>query len=76
MYPVSTFAAVVNPPHAGILAVGAVRVVPIVRAGEVVPGKVMTVTVSCDHRVVDGVMAGRFLDALKSRLEEPAGLLD
>ncbi|HWP64466.1 MAG TPA: dihydrolipoamide acetyltransferase family protein, partial [Candidatus Limnocylindria bacterium] len=76
MYPVSHFAAVVNPPHAGILAVGAIRAVPVVRGKKVVPGELMTVTLSCDHRVVDGVIAGRFLDALKSRLEEPRTLLD
>jgi pyruvate dehydrogenase E2 component (dihydrolipoamide acetyltransferase) len=76
MYPVSQFAAVVNPPHAGILAVGAIRATPVVRGKGVVAGQLMTVTLSCDHRVVDGVIAGQFLDALKSRLEEPRTLLE
>jgi len=76
MYPVDHFAAVVNPPNAGILAVGAVRNVPVVRPGQIVPGHVMTVTLSCDHRVVDGVIAGRFLQALKARLEDPHSLLE
>jgi pyruvate dehydrogenase E2 component (dihydrolipoamide acetyltransferase) len=76
MYPVAQFAAVVNPPNAGILAVGAVRDVPVVRPGQIVPGHVMTVTLSCDHRVVDGVIAGRFLQALKARVEDPRSLLD
>jgi pyruvate dehydrogenase E2 component (dihydrolipoamide acetyltransferase) len=75
MYPVSHFAAVVNPPQAAILAVGAVRAVPVVRAGEVVPGQVMTVTVSCDHRIVDGVLAGRFLRELVSLLGSPLVLV-
>ena len=75
MYPVAHFAAVVNPPQAAILAVGAVRAVPIVRGGEVVPGQVMTVTLSCDHRIVDGVLAGRFLRELVSLLRSPLVLV-
>jgi pyruvate dehydrogenase E2 component (dihydrolipoamide acetyltransferase) len=75
MLPVSEFAAVVNPPQAAILAVGAVRAVPVVRDGQVVPGRVMTVTLSCDHRVVDGVLAGRFLRELKALLENPLALV-
>jgi pyruvate dehydrogenase E2 component (dihydrolipoamide acetyltransferase) len=75
MLPVSTFAAVVNPPQAAILAVGAVRSVPVVRDGDVVPGKLMTVTLSCDHRAIDGVLAGRFLRELKSLLENPLALV-
>jgi pyruvate dehydrogenase E2 component (dihydrolipoamide acetyltransferase) len=76
MYPISSFAAVINPPHAGILAVGAVRAVPVVRGTRVVAGQVMEVTLSSDHRVADGVVAGRFLQALKSRLEQPQVLCD
>ncbi len=75
MFPVSNFAAVVNPPQAAILAVGTIRDVPVVRGGQVVPGRVMTVTVSCDHRVIDGVLAGRFLKELKALLESPLALL-
>jgi pyruvate dehydrogenase E2 component (dihydrolipoamide acetyltransferase) len=75
MYPVSNFAAVVNPPQAAILAVGTVRSVPVVRDGEVVPGHVMTVTLSCDHRIVDGALAGRFLRELVHLLEAPLALV-
>src|SRR5262249_616465 len=75
MYPVSHFAAILNPPQAAILAAGAVRDVPVVRAGAVVPGHVMTVTLSCDHRVVDGAIAGRFLKELKTILEAPLVLV-
>jgi len=75
MYPVSHFAAVVNPPQAAILAVGAVRAVPVVRAGKVVPGQVMTVTLSCDHRIVDGVLAGRYLRELVALLGSPLALV-
>src|SRR2546428_6969444 len=69
MYPVSQFAAVINPPQAAILAVGAIREVPVVDGDRGAPGRVMTVTLSCDHRVIDGVIAGRFLAALRSLLE-------
>jgi pyruvate dehydrogenase E2 component (dihydrolipoamide acetyltransferase) len=75
MFPVSEFAAVVNPPQAGILAVSAIRETPVVRDGRVVPGRVMTVTLSSDHRIVDGVLAGRFLRELKSLLEQPLALV-
>jgi len=75
MLPVTDFAAVINPPQAAILAVGAIREVPVVRAGRVVPGRVMTVTVSCDHRIIDGVLAGRFLRELKALLENPLALV-
>jgi pyruvate dehydrogenase E2 component (dihydrolipoamide acetyltransferase) len=75
MYPVSHFAAVVNPPQAAILAVGTVRAVPVVRDGEVVPGHLMTVTLSCDHRIVDGALAGRFLRELVRLLEAPLALV-
>jgi pyruvate dehydrogenase E2 component (dihydrolipoamide acetyltransferase) len=75
MLPVTDFAAVINPPQAAILAVGAIREVPVVRAGRVVPGRTMTVTVSCDHRIIDGVLAGRFLRELKGLLENPLALV-
>jgi len=75
MFPVSHFAAVVNPPQAAILAVGTIRDMPIVRDGAVVPGKLMTVTLSCDHRVVDGALAGRFLGELKALIENPLALV-
>jgi pyruvate dehydrogenase E2 component (dihydrolipoamide acetyltransferase) len=75
MLPVSDFAAVINPPQAAILAVGAIREAAVVRAGQVVPGWLMRVTLSCDHRIIDGVLAGRFLQELKGLLESPLGLL-
>src|SRR5439155_26812026 len=71
MYPVSAFAAIINPPQAAILAVGTIRATPVVHGDAVVPGRLMTVTLSCDHRVVDGVLAGRFLRELKALLEGP-----
>jgi pyruvate dehydrogenase E2 component (dihydrolipoamide acetyltransferase) len=75
MYPVSHFAAVVNPPQVAILAVGAVREVAVVRDGTLGPGHMMTVTLSCDHRVVDGVLAGRFLKELNALLGAPLALV-
>jgi pyruvate dehydrogenase E2 component (dihydrolipoyllysine-residue acetyltransferase) len=75
MLPVTEFAAVINPPQAAILAVGAIREVAVVRDGEIVPGRVMTVTLSCDHRVIDGMLAGRFLRELKTLLENPLALV-
>jgi pyruvate dehydrogenase E2 component (dihydrolipoamide acetyltransferase) len=75
MFPVSAFAAVINAPQAAILAVSTIREVPVVRGGQVVPGRLMTVTLSCDHRIVDGVLAGRFLAELKALLENPIALL-
>jgi pyruvate dehydrogenase E2 component (dihydrolipoyllysine-residue acetyltransferase) len=75
MYGVAEFAAIINPPHAAILAVGAVRDEPVVEDGAVVPGQVMTVTLSVDHRPVDGVIAARWLAALKELLENPLRVL-
>jgi len=75
MFPVSHFAAVVNPPQAAILAVGTIRAVPVVRDAAVVPGQLMTVTLSCDHRVVDGALAGRFMGELKTLIENPLALV-
>ena len=75
MYGVEEFAAIINPPQAAILAVGAVRDEPVVEDGAVVPGQVMTVTLSVDHRPVDGVVAARWLGALKELLENPLRVL-
>ncbi len=75
MYGVEEFAAIINPPHAAILAVGAVRDEPVVDNGAVVPGKLMTVTLSVDHRPVDGVVAARWLAVLKELLEHPVRIL-
>ncbi len=74
-YGVEEFAAIINPPQAAILAVGAVRDEPVVEDGAVVPGQVMTVTLSVDHRPVDGVIAARWLAALRELLENPLRIL-
>lgn len=75
MYGVEEFAAIINPPHAAILAVGAVREAPVVEGGGVVPGQLMTLTLSVDHRPVDGVLAARWLAVLTELLEHPVRLL-
>ena len=72
---VYTFSAVVHPPNAAILAVGAIRKEPVVRGDEIVAGQVMNLTLSVDHRVEDGVTAARFLGELKRLLERPEELL-
>ena len=75
MFDVNEFIAIINPPEAAILAVGSVRDVPVVRDGQVVPGKTMKVTISADHRVTDGAEAAKFLQDVKRNLEEPLRLL-
>lgn len=75
MFGVDEFTAIINPPDACILAVGGISQVPVVKNGAVVPGNVMKVTLSCDHRVVDGATGAAFLQTLKSLLEEPIRLL-
>jgi pyruvate dehydrogenase E2 component (dihydrolipoamide acetyltransferase) len=75
MFGVTEFAAVINPPQAAILAVGAVRQLPRVRDGAVVVRPVMTVTLSCDHRVLDGAEAAHFLARIRETLERPLALL-
>ncbi|CUI16523.1 dihydrolipoamide acetyltransferase [Candidatus Protochlamydia naegleriophila] len=75
MFGVSEFQAILNPPQAAILAVSGIQDVPVVRNGSVVPGKIMTLTLSVDHRVIDGVASAKFLQALKQLLENPALLL-
>jgi pyruvate dehydrogenase E2 component (dihydrolipoamide acetyltransferase) len=74
MYGLDNFTAVINPPEAGVLAVGAVRQVPAVSAGQLVPRWQMEVTLSVDHRIVDGVIAARFLEEFRQNLETPARL--
>ena len=75
MYGIEEFTAIINPPNACILAIGAVREVPVVEDGAVVPGRRMKLTLSCDHRVVDGATGADFLQTLQGLLEEPMGLL-
>ena len=71
MFGIDSFTAIINPPDACILAVGGIAEEPVVKNGQVVPGNVMNVTLSCDHRVVDGATGSAFLQTLKSYLEEP-----
>ncbi len=75
MFGIEAFTAIINPPNACILAVGAIRDVPVVEGGAVVPGKRMTLTLSCDHRVVDGATGAQFLADVARFLEEPMNLL-
>ncbi len=75
MFGIDEFTAIINPPDACILAIGGIQQVPVVKNGAVVPGNVMKVTLSCDHRVVDGATGAAFLQTLKSLLEEPVRLL-
>jgi pyruvate dehydrogenase E2 component (dihydrolipoamide acetyltransferase) len=75
MFGVEEFTAIINPPNSAILAIGEIRDTPVVEDGEVVPGKRMKVTLSCDHRVVDGALGAQFLDSVRSYLEEPMNLL-
>ncbi len=75
MYGVVDFIAIINPPQAAILAVSGIQDVAIVKEGHIVPGKEMTLTLSGDHRVIDGALAAQFLNTLKSLLENPAVLV-
>lgn len=75
MFGIDEFTAIINPPDACILAVGAIQQIPVVKNGAVVPGNVMKVTLSCDHRVVDGATGAAFLQTLKGLLEEPLRML-
>ncbi|MEN9382471.1 MAG: hypothetical protein RI940_1354 [Bacteroidota bacterium] len=75
MFGIDSFTAIINPPDACILAVGGISQEPVVKGGQVVPGNVMNVTLSCDHRVVDGATGAAFLQTLKSLLEEPLRML-
>ena len=75
MFGIKEFTAIINPPEAGIIAVGAANQVPVVRDGEIVIRSVMNVTMSCDHRVVDGATGAKFLQTFKQMLEQPAMML-
>jgi len=75
MFGIQEFTAVINPPEAGILAVGGVEELPVVVDGEVTVRPRMKITMSCDHRVIDGAQGSRFLATLKGMLEEPAAIL-
>ncbi len=75
MFGIEEFTAIINPPDACILAVGGISKVPVVKDGVIVPGNIMKLTLSCDHRVVDGVIGSSFLQTLKNYLENPVLLL-
>ncbi|MCB0401502.1 MAG: pyruvate dehydrogenase complex dihydrolipoamide acetyltransferase [Flavobacteriales bacterium] len=75
MFGIEEFTAIINPPDACIMAVGGINEVPIVRDGNIVPGDIMKVTLSCDHRVVDGALGAQFLKTFKQLMENPVLLL-
>ncbi|NVK64946.1 MAG: pyruvate dehydrogenase complex dihydrolipoamide acetyltransferase [Flavobacteriales bacterium] len=75
MFGIEEFTAIVNPPDSCIMAVGGIRQVPVVKNGEIVPGNVMKVTLSCDHRVVDGATGAEFLNTFKNYMENPVLLV-
>lgn len=75
MFRIQEFTAIINPPEAAILAVGGIEDAPVVENGEIVIRQRMRITMSCDHRVIDGAQGARFLQTLKSMLEEPTTIL-
>jgi pyruvate dehydrogenase E2 component (dihydrolipoamide acetyltransferase) len=75
MFGVEDFAAIVNPPEGAILAVGSIVEKPVVQKGQIVIGRTMKVTLSSDHRIIDGALAARFLQDFKKLLENPAALM-
>lgn len=75
MFGIDEFSAVINPPEGAILAVGQVRDEPVVKDGQVVPGKKLAMTLSCDHRVIDGAVGAAFLAELRALLERPMRIL-
>jgi pyruvate dehydrogenase E2 component (dihydrolipoamide acetyltransferase) len=75
MFGIANFTAIINPPDSCILAVGGIQKIPVVKDGQIVPGNVMTLTMSCDHRVVDGATGAAFLQTLKDYLENPVRML-
>ena len=75
MFGIDQFTAIVNPPDSCILAVGGIQSIPVVKNGEVVPGNIMKLTLSCDHRVVDGAKGSAFLNTVKNFLEAPVKMM-
>ncbi len=75
MFGIEEFTAIINPPNSCILAVGGIKETPIVKDGAIVPGHVMKVTMSCDHRTVDGALGAAFLQTLKAFIEEPLRIM-
>jgi len=75
MFGIDEFTAIINPNDSCILAVGGIRNTPVVKNGEIVPGNLMKVTLSCDHRIVDGATGSSFLKTLKELIEDPIKIL-
>ena len=75
MFGIESFTAIVNPPDSCIMAVGGIKEVPVVKNGQIVPGNVMKITLSCDHRVVDGASGAAFLQTFKGYMENPVSML-
>lgn len=75
MFGVSNFKAIINPPQAAILAVGGISDEPVVKNGMVVSGKVMEITLSCDHRIIDGSEGAKFIKTVQKYLESPSVLI-
>ena len=75
MFGIKEFTAIINPPESGILAVGGAAPTAVVRNGEIVVRNIMNVTMSCDHRVIDGATGAKFLQTFKQMLEQPALML-
>ena len=75
MFGIEEFTAIINPNDSCILAVGGIKNTPVVKNGEIVPGNIMKVTMSCDHRLVDGATGAKFLKTLKELLEDPIKIL-
>jgi pyruvate dehydrogenase E2 component (dihydrolipoamide acetyltransferase) len=75
MYGIEDFTSIVNPPNGCILSVGGIKQTPVVKDGEIIPGNVMKLSLSCDHRVVDGATGSEFLQTLKGFLENPVMMI-
>ena len=75
MYGVASFAAIINPPQAAILAVGELRELPVLRDGQIVAGARMSIALTCDHRILYGAPAAEFLARVRQLLEQPVNLL-
>lgn len=75
MYGIEDFTSIINPPNGCILSVGQIKETPVVKNGQIVPGNVMKLSLSCDHRVVDGAVGSAFLQSLKQLIENPVMML-
>lgn len=75
MFGIESFTAIINAPDSCIMAVGGIKEVPVVKDGKIVPGNVMKITLSCDHRVVDGASGAAFLQTFKQYMENPVSML-